>query len=191
MLTTHARACQPATDAHRQPIIAQRCCNHSLQMVDSEKQRWQAARAAYRGTSGHTVNTVAQPQQLTGFFPSAVVWQAKRKQLQESLVFNFDGFEGLNKRFSKSQLICVSVSPLSDAFTVSLSNQTVKFLPYIILRVCPSPLLHCLIFILFQFRNSIFKSTGLNRLSATLLLWWAVAVHVLRVLVENAAFKLI
>lgn len=60
MLTTHARACQPATDAARQPIAPQRCCDHSLPLAGSVKQRRQAAGAAYRDASGQTVNTAAQ-----------------------------------------------------------------------------------------------------------------------------------
>lgn len=95
MLTTHARACQPATGAHRQPIVPQRCCSHGLWLVGSLKRGWRAARAAYRVASGQTVNTAAQ--RVNRSPPS---WRLTGADSG----LNLDLFKGLNQMFSDSQV---------------------------------------------------------------------------------------
>lgn len=117
MLPTHARACQPATDAPRQPTTPQRCCHQSLRLVGSLKQRWQAARAAYRVVSGQTVNTAAQWQRVNRVFPPQLL--SDRRRAEETATAesgsNFDRFKRLHEMSSDSELVWV-VSLLSDAF---------------------------------------------------------------------------
>lgn len=137
MLPTHARACQPATDAPRQPIAPQRCCHQSLRLVGSLKQRWQAARAAYRVASGQTVNTAAQWQRVNRVFPPQLL--SDRRRAEETTTaesgLNCDRFKGLHETFSDSESLFSLMHSLPCS--VSLSHPH-RFLLYFIFSICPS-----------------------------------------------------